>query len=80
MVGCIFILGKLEASFDGAMKTAQAEGTLRTNSPGLVLAVVGSVLIAISLTVTVQVEVNDDRCDAGMVSEFDSQITVQASG
>lgn len=59
MAGCIFILGKLEASFDGSMKTAQAEGTLRTNSPGLVLAVVGSVLIAISLTVTVQVEVND---------------------
>lgn len=59
MCGCIFILGKLEAAFDGSLKTPSAEGALKTSSPGLVLAVAGTVLIAISLMVSVTVEVTD---------------------
>lgn len=59
MAGCIFILGKLDATFDGSVKAQGNEGVLKTNSPGLVLAVVGSVLIAISLVVSVNIEVTD---------------------
>ena len=59
LCGCIFILGKLESQFEGNAKTAGSEGAMKTNSPGLVLAVVGSVLIAISLSVSVTVEVVD---------------------
>jgi hypothetical protein len=59
LCGCIFILGKLEAQFDGSAKASGGEGAMKTNSPGLVLAVVGSVLIAVSLSVSVTVEVID---------------------
>lgn len=59
LCGCIFILGKLEADFDGSVKTASGEGALKTTSPGLVLAIAGTVLIAISLSVTFTVELND---------------------
>lgn len=59
MAGCIFILGKLDADFDGSLKASGQEGALKTNSPGLVLAVAGTVLIAISLVVSVNIEVTD---------------------
>ena len=59
MAGCIFILGKLDAQFDGALKAPGNEGSMKTNSPGLVLAVAGSALIAIALYVTVNIEVTD---------------------
>jgi hypothetical protein len=39
MAGCVFILGRLDASFDGRAKFNDSEGALKTNSPGLVLAV-----------------------------------------
>ena len=59
MAGCIFILGKLDAQFDGTFKAQGNEGSMKTNSPGVVLAVVGSMLIAVSLYVTVNIEVTD---------------------
>lgn len=59
IAGCTFIIGKLEVSFEGSGKLGGNEGALKTNSPGIVLAVVGSVLIAIALGVKVNVEVND---------------------
>lgn len=59
MAGCIFILGKLDAQFDGVGKVLGNEGALKTNSPGIVLAVVGAVLIGISLVVSLNIEVND---------------------
>jgi hypothetical protein len=59
MAGCIFILGRLDAQFDGSLKSGEHEGVLKTNSPGLVLAVAGTVLIAMALTVPVHIEVND---------------------
>ena len=59
MAGCIFILGRLDAQFDGSFKGSGQEGVLKTNSPGLVLAVAGTVLIGIALTVPVNIEVTD---------------------
>lgn len=59
MAGCIFILGKLDVQFDGSLKSQGNEGSMKTNSPGVVLAVVGSALIAVSLYVTVNIEVTD---------------------
>jgi hypothetical protein len=59
MAGCIFILGRLDTAFDGGIKGGGYEGVLKTNSPGIVLAVAGTVLIGIALTVPVQIEVTD---------------------
>lgn len=59
MAGCIFILGRLDTQFDGSFKGGGYEGVLKTNSPGLVLAVAGTVLIGIALWVPVQIEVTD---------------------
>ena len=59
LAGSVFVLGKLEAEFDGNAKTSEAEGSMKTNSPGLVLVVAGTVLLAISLLVTVDVKSED---------------------
>ena len=72
LAGCIFILGRLEASFDGRAKVNDSEGAFKTNSPGLVLTVAGTVLIAISLTVTVQVELNDRPVYLGEAGSADA--------
>lgn len=47
--GCLFILARMEVSFDGQAKAADAGGALRTNSPGLVLAVLGTLLMGLAL-------------------------------
>ena len=47
--GCLFILARMEVSFDGQAKVADGGGALRTNSPGLVLAVLGTLLMGLAL-------------------------------
>lgn len=59
LAGSVFILGKLEAEFDGSAKGQGAEGALKTNSPGLVLVVAGTILLTISLLATVDVKSED---------------------
>jgi hypothetical protein len=59
LAGAIFILGKLEVEFDGRAKVTQGEGSIKTNSPGLVLVVAGALLMVISLIVTVEVKSQD---------------------
>jgi len=59
LAGSVFILGKLEAEFDGNAKLPQGEGAVKTNSPGLVLVVAGTLLLCISLLVTVDVKSED---------------------
>lgn len=59
LAGSVFILGKLDAEFDGSAKLPQGEGAFKTNSPGLVLVVGGTILLVISLVVTVDVASED---------------------
>lgn len=59
LAGSVFVLGKLEAEFDGNAKVPQGEGAVKTNSPGLVLVVAGTLLLVISLLVTVDVKSED---------------------
>ena len=47
--GCLFILARMEVSFDGQAKVTEGGGALRTNSPGLVLAVLGTLLMGLAL-------------------------------
>ena len=59
LAGSVFILGKLESEFDGTAKTPQGEGSVKTNSPGLVLVVAGTILLSISLLATIDVKSED---------------------
>jgi uncharacterized membrane protein YidH (DUF202 family) len=55
MAGAVFVLGKLEAEFDGRSSGTQGNWSMKTNSPGLVLVVAGVVLMITALTITVDV-------------------------
>ncbi len=59
LTGCLFIVAKLEAAFEGRLVTQPGETALKTNSPGLVLAVVGAALIAAALVVKADVQDTD---------------------
>lgn len=59
LAGSVFILGRLEADFDGNAKAPAGEGSVKTNSPGLVLVVAGTILLTTSLLVTVDVKSED---------------------
>lgn len=59
LTGCLFIVARLQDAFEASGKAPAGEGALRTNSPGLVLAVVGAGLIATSLVVKTEVRDTD---------------------
>ena len=59
LTGCLFIVARLQDAFEASGKAAAGEGALKTNSPGLVLAVVGAGLIATSLVVKTEVRDTD---------------------
>lgn len=59
IAGSVFILGKLESTFEGNANLNGYQGSLTTTSPGLVLAVAGTLLIGISLLMKVEVQIDD---------------------
>lgn len=59
-VGAIFILAKLsETETQLSLESAGAKGALATSSPGLVLAVLGTVLMIVTLTVNFEFSTRD---------------------
>ncbi len=59
LTGCLFIVARLDVAFEASGKSGPTEGALKTNSPGLVLAVAGAALIATSLVVKTEVQDTD---------------------
>lgn len=59
LTGCLFIVARLEDAFEASGRAPSGEGSLRTNSPGLVLCVAGAALIATSLVVKTEVRDTD---------------------
>ncbi len=59
LTGCLFIVARLDVSFEASGRSGPTEGALKTNSPGLVLAVAGAALIATSLVVKTEVQDTD---------------------
>ncbi|MBI5016550.1 MAG: hypothetical protein HZB55_13805 [Deltaproteobacteria bacterium] len=60
LTGAVFILGKLrEAPTKLETKTELLQASLYTSSPGIVLAVLGTVLMSITLTVKFELETRD---------------------
>lgn len=60
LVGAFFVLGKLETSASSLQAKSQGvEASLTTSSPGLVLAALGTILMAISLVVTFEFDTRD---------------------
>ena len=60
LAGAFFVLGQLKTESSSlSAKTSALETSLSTTSPGLVLATLGTVLMAISLVVTFDVETRD---------------------
>jgi len=57
--GCVFILGRLREKIDASLQNEGMKATLKTSSPGIFLAAVGSLLIALSIYVKVTVETHD---------------------
>jgi hypothetical protein len=59
-LGAVFILGKMsDATSNVSMGTDQLKGAISSSSPGLILAFFGTLLMAISLVVQPQIEVQD---------------------
>ncbi len=59
LTGCVFVLGKLREEVSVSGKAHGIEANLTTASPGIALALAGTVLVGISLWVPVSVESND---------------------
>lgn len=59
LTGCVFVLGKLRESVDFTAKGGAAETTLATTSPGVFLALLGTIIIGISLTGKITAELSD---------------------
>jgi hypothetical protein len=59
LTGCFFILAKLREGYKASGEAAGTKGALETNSPGLVLATGGAVLICVSLVVQGDVKDTD---------------------
>lgn len=59
LTGCVFVLGKLRESINFTGQSTAISGTLATSSPGVFLALLGTVIIGISLTVQANVESTD---------------------
>jgi len=60
LVGAVFVLGRLqESQTEVGAEAATFKGSIATSSPGLVLAFLGTVLMAISLVVEFEIETKD---------------------
>jgi hypothetical protein len=69
LVGAVFILGKLrEDPIEAAAKGALGEGTLRTSSPGIVLAALGVVLMITTIVTNHPIQTADSPVYIGATS------------
>ena len=69
LVGAVFILGKLrEQATEATGKSAFAEGTLRTSSPGIVLAVLGVALMITTIVTSHPIQTADSPVYIGATS------------
>jgi hypothetical protein len=69
LVGAVFILGKLrEEPTEAAAKAALGEGTLRTSSPGIVLAALGVVLMITTIVTNHPIQTADAPVYVGATS------------
>ena len=61
LIGAVFILGKLEnaTATEISGKTPQGEASLKSASPGIILAVLGSTLMIVTIAMQQTVQVND---------------------
>lgn len=59
LTGCVFVLGQLRAKVVFSGEGQGAKGALDTNAPGLLLALLGTVIIALALSVPGSVESTD---------------------
>jgi hypothetical protein len=59
LTGCIFVLGQLRADVNASGEGEGFKGQLATNSPGVYLATLGTIIIAVSVFVQASVELND---------------------
>lgn len=59
LCGCVFILGKLREGVNFSGEASSAKWQLVTSSPGVVLALAGAALVALSLKLNVKVESED---------------------
>jgi hypothetical protein len=56
ITGCLFVISKFEVQFEGSAGGAGQWNSLKTNSPGVVLAVSGSLLLGICLNIRAGVD------------------------
>lgn len=63
--GCAFILGKIDATFDGDGEGGGLKANVKTNSPGLLLVFAGVVLAYMATTNPVELEAEDRSYLAG---------------
>jgi hypothetical protein len=59
LTGCVFVLGKLRTDIDFSGSASGASAVLRTTSPGVYLALLGTVVIGMALAVPGSVESTD---------------------
>jgi hypothetical protein len=59
LTGCVFVLGKLRADVDFSGSASGAAANLKTTSPGIFLALLGTVVIGMALGVSGSVEGKD---------------------
>lgn len=81
LVGAVFILGKLrEDPTEATAKGAFAEGTLRTSSPGIVLAALGVVLMITTIVTNHPIQTADSPVYIGAASAKPSADDPSPSG
>lgn len=59
LTGCVFVLGQLRAKVVFSGEAQGAKGALDTNAPGLLLALLGTIIIGLALAVPGSVESSD---------------------